>query len=435
MKHRPYSLLEEASLTTGLVRGWPPRYAVERLLGRGGMASVYLAHDDELDRTVALKVPAEELEADKTFRARFLREARLASRLVHPNVVQVHDAGEDERGLFIVLEYVEGETLADELARRGRLPAPEVAELGVEIAAALDAAHGAGLVHRDVKPQNIMRARDGSTKLGDFGIAHSSDSTVVTQHGTVLGTAAYFAPEQARGERVTAAADLYGLGVVLYEALTGRLPHEGASLPELLLKRERDAPTPVREHEPTAPVELEAAITRSLAHAPDDRQASAAELGRELASSLPGAQTRALPARGVEATRVLAPGAARTALTRCMPARPSRGRRLAVPAALLVAVLALGFGVWAADNDSLALPTTASESVPREPPAIAPEPPPQPVTQPAQPPAPACSGDEDGDGPGSSKGKGKGKGKAKGKARGHEKQREDVLADCAGDGN
>ncbi|HEU0304484.1 MAG TPA: serine/threonine-protein kinase [Gaiellaceae bacterium] len=394
------------------------RYTIEHVLGRGGMASVYLACDEELGRRVALKVPAEDLADDETFRARFLREARLASRIVHPNVVQVYDAGEDEHGLYIVLEYVEGETLAEELARRGRLPASEVAELGTAISSALDAAHAAGLVHRDVKPQNIMRAADGETKLGDFGIARASDSTVVTEHGTVLGTAAYLAPEQARGERVTAAADLYALGVVLYEALTGRLPHEGESLPELLLKRERDAPTPVRAHAPDAPTELEGAITQSLAREPEDRPRSAAELGRRLALALPGAATHALPASGVAATRVLAPADGRTALTRLLPATSPRIRAVALPVALLLAVVALALAAWASGDDTLALPTTAA-SPPPPPPQVS-HPPPV-ALPPPTPAPPACPSGEGND---------KGKGKGNGKGKGHEKQRERLQRAC-----
>jgi len=404
-------------VTAGDVRGRPPRYAVERLLGRGGMASVYLAYDKKLDRRVALKVPADALAGDDAFRARFLREGRLASRLVHPNVVQVYDAGEDERGLFIVLEYVDGETLAGELARRGRLPAEEVAQLGVDVCVALDAAHRAGLVHRDVKPHNIMRTKDGGTKLGDFGVARSHDSTVVTEHGTVLGTAAYLAPEQARGERVTAAADIYSLGVVVYEALTGRLPHEGASLPELLLKRERDKPTPVRAHDPEVPAELESAITQSLAHEPEQRPASAAALGRQLALALPGAATHLLPTPDVAAIRVLAPATVRTALTRLMLTRSTRRRALAVPAAVLLAVLALAFGVWASGGETLAMPTTDTGS--GSPQLSALRPPPS-VAAP-QPPAVTCP---------EAKGNGKGRGKGKGGANGHEKQRERSARAC-----
>ncbi|HVH52010.1 MAG TPA: protein kinase, partial [Gaiellaceae bacterium] len=176
------------------------RYTVERKLGRGGMATVYLARDTVLDRPVALKVLAEHLADDDEFRERFLREARLAAKFVHPNVVQVYDADEDGRGPFIVMEYVDGHTLADELKRRGRLPPAEVVGIGIQVCAALEAAHEAGLVHRDIKPQNILLRPDGRVKIADFGIARSLEATRHTEIGTVLGTAAYLAPEQARGE-------------------------------------------------------------------------------------------------------------------------------------------------------------------------------------------------------------------------------------------
>jgi serine/threonine-protein kinase len=369
------------------------------------MASVYLAHDEKLARRVALKVPADALADDKVFRARFLRESRLATRVVHPNVVRVYSASEDDRGLFIVMEYVEGETLADELARRRRLPADEVVKLGVDVSAALEAAHGAGLVHRDVKPHNILRSEDGTTKLGDFGVARSHDSTVVTEHGTVLGTAAYLAPEQARGEQVTPAADLYSLGVVLYEALTGRLPHEGESVPELLLRRERDAPTPVRALAPQVPPELEDGITRCLARRPEDRPPSAAALGSQLSGSLAEAPTRQLvPAK---------------------PRRLSGTRALAVSAAALLAGVALALGISARNGDSSTAPTApsrAASSPPSspgalQPPPVAVQPPPSPAVQLGSL-AVACY-DEDGDDGGNEKGKGHGKGRGKG----HEKQK------------
>jgi eukaryotic-like serine/threonine-protein kinase len=373
-------------MAPSIVRGQPPRYTVEHLLGRGGMASVYLARDEQLGRRVALKVPADTLADDDAFRARFLRESRLAAKLVHPNVVRVYGAEEDERGLFIVMEHVEGETLADELARRGPLPAVDVVRLGIDVSAALEAAHGAGLVHRDVKPHNIMRSEDGTTKLGDFGVARSHDSTVVTEHGTVLGTAAYLAPEQARGEYVTAAADLYSLGVVLYEALTGRLPHEAESVPELLLRRERDAPTPVRAFAPEVAPQLEDAITECLARRPEERPASAAALGSLLAGSLAEAPTR-----------LLAPAE---------PPAPSRRRALAVAAAVLLGGLALAFGISARSGDTSADTTVAP---PASPPvaAVRPLAPPPPAPQPAVQPqrrAGACS---DGDGHGKGKGRGK----------------------------
>src|SRR5262249_49253974 len=202
----------------------------ERTLGRGGMATVYLAHDTMLDRPVVLKVLAEHLADDPEFRGRFLREARLAARLVHPNIVQVYDVGEDERGPFIVMEYVDGETLADELRRRGRLPPQDVIAAGRQLCYALEAAHAAHLVPRDIKPQNILPNVHGTVKLADFGIARSLEGTRHTEVGTVLGTAAYLAPEQARGDEITPAADIYSLGVVLYELMTGKTPFDADTL-------------------------------------------------------------------------------------------------------------------------------------------------------------------------------------------------------------
>ncbi len=258
------------------------RYTVERKLGSGGMATVFLAHDTVLDRPVAVKVLATHLADDDQFRERFLREARLAAKFVHPNVVQVYDADEDERGPFIVMEYVEGHTLSEELRHRGRLPPAEAVGIGVQVCAALDAAHAAGLVHRDIKPQNILLRPDGRVKIADFGIARSLAATRHTEIGTVLGTAAYLAPEQARGEEVTPAADIYSLGVVLYELLTGRTPFEADTLPELLLKREHGELVPPRDLVPGIPLALERVVMRCLALHPEHRPSSAAALAREL---------------------------------------------------------------------------------------------------------------------------------------------------------
>jgi len=246
------------------------------------MATVYLARDSVLDRPVALKRLAEHLADDEQFRERFLREARLAAKFVHPNVVQVYDADEDARGPFIVMEYVDGHTLADELKRRGRLPPAEVVGIGVQVCSALEAAHAAGLVHRDIKPQNILLRPDGRVKIADFGIARSLAATRHTEIGTILGTAAYLAPEQARGEAVTPAADIYSLGVVLYELLTGRTPFDADTLPELVLKREQGAVVPPRDLVPDVPLALERVVMRCLALEPKHRPASAAELARAL---------------------------------------------------------------------------------------------------------------------------------------------------------
>jgi eukaryotic-like serine/threonine-protein kinase len=247
------------------------RYEIERPLGHGAMAVVDLARDVELGRPVALKRLAENLARDDEVRPRFLREARLAARLSHPNVVRVYDVGEADGRPFIAMEHVDGETLADLIARRGVIPAREAAALGAQAARALAAAHDAGLVHRDVKPHNLLLDRDGTLKLGDFGIAFGLEGTQLTVAGTVLGTAAYLAPEQARGERVTAAADVYALGVVLVELLTGRPGRTAPSGP------------------------LAGVLTRCLATDPRERP-TAGELVRTLSADAPEARTVVLPA-------------------------------------------------------------------------------------------------------------------------------------------
>jgi serine/threonine protein kinase len=233
------------------------RYEVERPLGHGAMAVVDLARDRELDRDVALKRLAENLARDENLRARFVREGRLAARLSHPNIVSIFDVGEADGRPYIAMELVDGETLADLIAR-GPIPASEAAELGAQAARALAAAHAAGLVHRDVKPHNLLLRRDGLLKLGDFGIAVGIEGTRFTVAGTVLGTAAYLAPEQARGEQVTAAADVYALGLVLVELLTGH-PDRSARI---------DGP-------------IGATIERCLARDPS-RRPDAADVEREL---------------------------------------------------------------------------------------------------------------------------------------------------------
>ena len=314
------------------------RYELVRPLGHGAMAVVDLANDVELERPVALKRLAENLARDDELRTRFIREARLAARLSHPNVVRVFDVGEEDGRPFIAMEFVEGGTLADLVERRGRLPSAEVATLGVQACAALAAAHAAGLVHRDVKPQNLLLGSDGVLKLGDFGIAAGHEGTRLTLEGTVLGTAGYLAPEQARGEQVTAAADIYALGAVLYELLTGAPPHRAATLAELGAD-DAFGPTDLAAHAPTAPAELVAAVDGCLALRPEERPPSAAALARRLAPVAAEAQTLPLPADPARrATEILAPGPAPLGHAR----RPRRrlGRRLAAGAVLSAAAVA-----------------------------------------------------------------------------------------------
>lgn len=265
------------------------RYRIERRLGGGAMAVVDLARDVELDRPVALKRLADSFARDDEIRARFLREGRLAARLSHRNVVRVYDVGEEDGRPFIAMEFVDGETLAELVSRVGAQQPEHVARFGIEICRGLAAVHEAGLVHRDVKPQNLLLARDGQLKLGDFGIALGLDATRLTTAGTVLGTAAYLAPEQARGEDVAAAADIYGVGAVLYELLTGRPPRTPSSLAELAAPEEIAPPA-------DAPAALAGIVLRCLAADPAMRPASAAALARELAATLPEGDTVPLPA-------------------------------------------------------------------------------------------------------------------------------------------
>jgi serine/threonine-protein kinase len=296
------------------------RYRLEQPLGEGGMASVFLAQDLELDRPVAVKLLAENLTGDPSFRERFVREARHAARLSHPNIVSVYDAGEDGGRPYIVMECVEGENLADVLASRGRIAPDEVQALALQGAEGLAHAHAAGLVHRDIKPQNLLLRSDGTLKIADFGIARAAEATALTQAGTVLGTAAYLSPEQALGEDVGPEADVYSLGAVLYELLTGRPPFEFDSLADLAAKQGRMKITPVRELAPETPPELEDVVMHSLARNPAYRPADGAALASEL--------------RGEAVTRPLRP-----TRTRVYPAAPTR-RRYLWPALVAGLVLA-----------------------------------------------------------------------------------------------
>jgi serine/threonine-protein kinase len=292
------------------------RYAIERPLGHGGMAIVYLAQDRELGRPVAIKVLGAPLALDAEFVGRFRREATIVARLSHPNIVQIFDLGEEEDRLYIVMEYVEGESLAGLMAREERVAPEQAVEVAQQACLALECAHREGIVHRDVKPANLLLRNDGTLKVADFGIARSDQVTSHTQAGTVLGTASYLAPEQAAGEPVTLRADLYSLGAVAYELLTGQPPRKIESLAQLAAAH--SAPIrPVRELAPDVPEDLEAAIMRCLARNPDYRPATAAELGASLRTeptaftvriepeSMPHTRTFKRPPFGLRATAIV----------------------------------------------------------------------------------------------------------------------------------
>jgi serine/threonine-protein kinase len=287
---------------------------------------VQLAFDTRLERYVAVKLLAEHLAEDSSFVSRFRREALAAARLVHPNIVQVFDFGLDEATgrHYIVMEYIRGQSGAEILRERGRLTVDEALEIVTQSCRGLDYAHRNGVVHRDVKPGNLLRSDDEVVKLADFGIAKAvSDESSITQIGSVLGTASYLAPEQARGEEAGPQADLYALGVVTYQLLSGRLPYEAASLTELALKQQREAPAWLHELDPAIPEPLAVAIDRALALDPAERPSTAEEFRIALEEGARGVGVDA-----TSATRVVPADPADTAATRVAsvppPASPTR---------------------------------------------------------------------------------------------------------------
>jgi eukaryotic-like serine/threonine-protein kinase len=309
------------------------RYRLESRLGFGGMSTVHLAFDQRLERRVAVKLLAEHLAEDPTFVSRFQREAQAAARLVHPNVVQVFDSGLDESTgqHFIVMEYIEGQSCAEILRDYGWVEVGEAVSIVEQACEGLHYAHRNGVVHRDVKPGNLLRSREGVVKLADFGIAKATEQSSITQVGSVLGTAAYLAPEQARGEEAGPSADLYALGVVTYQLISGRLPYEAASLTELALKQQREEPPMLDTLVAAVNPELADAVAIALALDPRERYRSAHEMGRAVSDAEHGVSPTE-PATGLhgrqatEATTVLAGGAAAGAGDRA-PTRTHAGAK------------------------------------------------------------------------------------------------------------
>ena len=308
------------------------RYELGRRLGIGGMSTVQLALDRRLERHVAVKLLAEHLADDPAFVSRFRREALAAARLVHPNVVQVFDFGFDEAAHqhFIVMEHVPGRSCAEMLREQGRLDVEEAVEIVAQACRGLDYAHRNGVVHRDVKPGNLLVTPEGVVKLADFGIAKATEQSSITQVGSVLGTAAYLAPEQARGEASGPRSDLYALGVVAYQLLSGRLPYEATSLSELALKQQRELPAPLDELDPDVPHALAQAVAIALELEPEGRYESATTMEQAIRDGARGIAPAGVPTRATETTRVIAgpAGSDPTAETRML----SRRRPQTVPA-------------------------------------------------------------------------------------------------------
>ena len=349
------------------------RYDIVRPLGSGGMGEVYLARDRTLGRDVALKVLRSQYANDRESAERFKREATSAAGLSHPSIVQVYDRGDTEDGSsYIAMEYVPGGTLKERIVAEGPLDARLAADYGYQVAEALGTAHAKGVVHRDIKPQNVLITASGGAKVGDFGIARAASAAGVaqTKTGAVMGTAGYMSPEQALGEPATPESDLYSLGVVLYEAVTGTLPFTADNPVAVSMKHVNEAPRPPRDLNPALPDGMNAVVMKLLSKNPEDRYPDAESLAEDLwqvRSGLPvaaGTVVGADEARTVEApTSRFAPNARRKAPT---PARAKSSRAPFVLAALLLLLGLAGVGLALADGSGTGVEVPRVEDLPRD---------------------------------------------------------------------
>lgn len=288
------------------------RYRITEKVGTGGMADVYKAVDEVLGRTVAVKVMHAKYASDANFAARFRQEAQAAANLQSPYIVNIYDWGQDDETYYIVMEYIRGEDLKSIIQQQGALPSKKVADIGQQVCAALAVAHGYDVIHRDIKPHNIMVKPDGSVKVMDFGIARAGNTTM-TQTGSVLGTAHYVSPEQAQGKELTAASDLYSLGIVLYEASCGQLPFDAETPVAVALKQVNEQPVRPSKINPALDPALEAVIGRALAKDPRARFATAEDMRRDLQNIVRGVANTSQ--RGNDPTMLAAPVVANDATT------------------------------------------------------------------------------------------------------------------------
>jgi eukaryotic-like serine/threonine-protein kinase len=336
------------------------RYRIERRIGTGGMADVFLARDESLGRRVAIKILAERYAQDEAFVERFRREATAAAGLSHPNIVSVYDRGQASGTSYIAMEYLNGPTLKDEITSRAPLPEAEVVNWAVQALDALEFAHRQGVVHRDIKPHNMILTDEGRLKVTDFGIARAANVAQMTEVGSIVGTAQYLSPEQARGLDVGPQSDLYSMGIVLYEMLTGELPFTGDSAVEIAMKQVSDAPPSIRKQNRLVSEGLEQVVMRALSKDPALRHRSARQMADELRRVSRGG---AVSSDTQMATRVLTGGAAAVAAytgaqtsvlqpggTQPPPEKPPGPRRSALPwvlvLILLIASAAVGYVVY-----------------------------------------------------------------------------------------
>jgi eukaryotic-like serine/threonine-protein kinase len=318
------------------------RFRLEEKVGSGGMSSVYRAYDPTLERLVAIKMMHRDISSDADQLERFRREARAVARLNHPHVVTVIDAGEDEGAPYIVFEYVEGETLKERIRRLGRLPVSEAVAYAIEIGRALESAHSHKLVHRDVKPQNVLIDHEGRAKVTDFGIARSMEAHGLTAPGRVLGTTDYVSPEQALGHEVTEQSDIYSLGVVLYEMLTGEAPFKADTQVAVAMKHVREPLPDVQRRRPEISAALAAVVEHATAKETQNRYATVAEMVRDLEEVLAIEAARSGQATG-EATTVLRSLSGDTADFAPRRLRHPRRVLFLTIAALALAAVAVGY--------------------------------------------------------------------------------------------
>ena len=287
------------------------RYEIIKTIGEGGMANVYLAHDTILDRKVAIKVLRGDLSNDEKFIRRFKREALSVSNLSHPNIVEVYDVGEEDGNYYIVMEYIEGKTLKQLLQKRGALTLTEVIDIMSQLTDGLAHAHEAYIIHRDIKPQNIMIEDNGRIKITDFGIAMALNSTQLTQTNSVMGSVHYLPPEQANGKGATVKSDIYSLGILMYELLTGSVPFKGDTAVEIALKHMKEKVPSVRKQNPTIPQSVENIILKATAKNPKNRYDSVREMHADLETALERDNEKRLvyeyPENDLEETKVIAP--------------------------------------------------------------------------------------------------------------------------------